>query len=186
MAACLAMTVPVTVYDVVDQNGPSVAAPSPSISVTAIGTAVGATTYVKQAVQSVVVEAEGNGSGATTTKTLTTTPHTVLATFVEGATHVSFPPLPKAGIIDKQCDFNGKGGAVCVEVLEEVEIPGGTVTTTETWTGSAVPIYTLQAEQAEATSTKNNGAGSASVRGAGGAWGVVAVGVLWGALWALA
>ncbi|KAG6889896.1 hypothetical protein C0992_003689, partial [Termitomyces sp. T32_za158] len=193
----------ITLYAVKPSNsatGPTVSVPKPSLAIHAIGTgANGETTYVQDTVQSVFVDeiAPLNGGFYTTnglvttstvsteTTTYTSGPLTYHATLIQDATHYVYhqepntptDPLQNVGF-HNECKFDGKGSGSCVEEYWMGDPDAGTTTTS--WTGSMVPIYTLTAADGPTKTANPNGAmpGPSFVRESCLGWRVFLVGAM--------
>ncbi|KAG6818867.1 hypothetical protein H0H93_000774 [Arthromyces matolae] len=149
--ACLAATI--TVYGVSPVGyTPDLEPVSPAVSVQAVGTGKdGMTTYVEQDIISTYVQLLHMPSSTFTTTVALSTPSTELKTFAEDATHYVFhkDPIPtgtahddKAGV-NAECFFDGKGGASCVSEAWQVEATATYSNDPVTFTGSALPLYTV-------------------------------------------
>ncbi|GLB45266.1 hypothetical protein LshimejAT787_2100260 [Lyophyllum shimeji] len=121
-----------------------------------------------------VITDEGPGQLLTSTHN---TPITRDGTLVADASHYVFhrDPSPTTAILpflgDKaSCDFDGRGGGACVNEFWRA----GESTVTTTFSGPAVPYYTLVVQD---DGGKINGASPRVVGG----WGVAMVGILFGA-----
>ncbi|GLB45273.1 hypothetical protein LshimejAT787_2100330 [Lyophyllum shimeji] len=157
----------------------------------------GMTTYLEHIVASVYYEQQLNGGGTTFTsdgsvvmspapiQTFTMEPLTLEGTLVADATHLVFhkDPIP-TGTRDTlgnklSCDFDGRGGGACVNEYWRTGRP----TATTTFTGSAVPIYTLVVGYGQSQGGgRVNAASPRVVFEPFVAWGVAMVGTLFGAL----
>ncbi|GLB45709.1 hypothetical protein LshimejAT787_2600420 [Lyophyllum shimeji] len=153
----------------------------------------GMTTYLDRVVESMFYyQVKPNGDGTTFTasdgsvitseavigpiQTFTTTPVTMDGTLVADASHLVYHKDPSpTNTLDPggnklSCDFDGRGGGACVNEFWFTDQP----TATTTWSGSAVPLFTLVVQ---GDGGKINGASPSVVVG----WGLVMVGILFGA-----
>ncbi|GLB45263.1 hypothetical protein LshimejAT787_2100230 [Lyophyllum shimeji] len=156
----------------------------------------GMTTYLDHVVASVFWEQQLNGGGTTFTasdgsvitsaapvRTYTVDPPvTYEGTLVADATHLMYHHDPSpTDTRDPEgkslsCSIDGRGGGACVEEYWQTSGP----TETTTYTGSAVPIYTLVTEDGKPQQGGGGNSNDAAQRTVG--WGVVMVGVLVAAL----
>ncbi|KAF8073316.1 hypothetical protein FPV67DRAFT_739004 [Lyophyllum atratum] len=155
----------------------------------------GMTTYFNEIIASVYYEQQLNGGGTTFTsggstitqgapiRTYTSEPVTLQGTLVADASHLLYhhDPNPTAtrpeelGGNKLSCAFDGRGGGACVEEHWQKGEPTGTTT----YTGSAVPYYTLTVADGSGGGGKGNNGALSEMGSAAGA-GAVAVGVLFG------
>ncbi|KAF5371019.1 hypothetical protein D9615_010019 [Tricholomella constricta] len=195
---CRAATI--TLFAVQTNTDSDLPRPSETFSPIGVGSD-GATTYFNEVVASVYLEQQINGGettftsdGSTITKeapirTITSDPVTVHGTLVADASHFVYhkEPNPTDGDISGNklsCELDGKGGGACVnEYWME-----GEPTATSTFTGTAIPYYTLTVEDTVEDSkgdaqggNKDNAASPRLVLESLVGWGVVTFGIVVGA-----
>ncbi|KAJ7185863.1 hypothetical protein C8R46DRAFT_1061934 [Mycena filopes] len=130
------------------QTGPVTILETGILSISPLGVgADGMTTYLEVGAETLAVEISG-----TVTQTLVSTPVPYTATFVEDASRFMIGASGTG--LSESCTFGADGQGACVQ---EFVFPGGSATSTTTYSGPVQPWYTLNAAAAATSAPSASG-----------------------------